>query len=64
MLVYTRKETVVHKANGHGPRESQLEVPTPPPRVLDVVNALNAAHDEACEARATKSELYYTGCFL
>jgi hypothetical protein len=30
------------------------ETPIPPPRALEVVNALNAAHDEACDVFAAK----------
>lgn len=33
-----------------------LEIPIPPPRALDVVNALNTAHDKACESYAQKEK--------
>lgn len=68
MLVYTRKNacisrdcTALHEfsstkdtnCNGHG--HTLQETPTPPPaRVLDVVNSLNAAHDQACEEFSAK----------
>jgi len=68
MLVYTRKNTRVgssHAAlnefsstkdtNCNGRGEVMQEDPTPPPaRVLDVVNSLNAAHDQACEEYSAK----------
>ena len=61
MLVYTRKGSAVdcngsalHKTTGDR-STVQPETPTPPPRVLDVINSLNAAHDEACEAHTEKS---------
>ncbi|KAH9951255.1 cysteine proteinase [Amylocystis lapponica] len=36
------------------PREPSTAVPTPPARALEVVTALNASHDEACEEYAKK----------
>jgi hypothetical protein len=70
MLVYTRKNlsincngTVAHKANGDS-KQAKPEIPTPPPRVLDVINSLNAAHDEACEAHAEKSEHITSNIFF
>jgi ubiquitin carboxyl-terminal hydrolase 48 len=63
MLVYTRKDspvdcngTTTHKPNGDDPKQANVEPTIPPPRVLDVINSLNAAHDEACEAHVEKSE--------
>jgi ubiquitin carboxyl-terminal hydrolase 48 len=70
MLVYTRKDssgscngTVKHKANGDDPKAT-TEIPTPPPRVLDLINSFNAAHDQACEAHAEKSEHSIAGIVL
>jgi hypothetical protein len=53
MLVYTRKMTALQ---GDGSREAKSEIPTPPARVLELINTLNAAHDEACEGHAMKSD--------
>jgi len=49
MLIYSLKQRPV--GGGPSPPASQaaLEIPTPPARSLDVVNNLNAIHDEACE---------------
>lgn len=35
-----------------------MTTPTPPPRALEVVDALNAAHDEACDVFAAKWASY------
>jgi hypothetical protein len=55
MLVYTRKNSSVDcKANGDSSKQAEQDIPTPPPRVLKLINSFNAAHDEACEAHAKK----------
>ncbi|KAJ6597092.1 cysteine proteinase [Mycena vulgaris] len=46
MLIYARKEPCV----------ASQGVPVPPPRALAVVNALNTAHDKACESYAEKEK--------
>jgi hypothetical protein len=70
MLVYTRKGSAVdcnrsalHKPTGDC-STAQSETPTPPPRVLDVINSLNAAHDEACEAYTEKSVIVFLIVFF
>ncbi|KAJ7510074.1 cysteine proteinase [Mycena galericulata] len=45
MLIYARKEAC-----------PSPEIPTPPSRALEVVNALNAAHDKACDSYAKKEK--------
>ncbi|KAG6918120.1 hypothetical protein DXG01_016308 [Tephrocybe rancida] len=55
MLIYTRKvNPVIHSSKNGGTR---LDTPTPPPDALEVVNALNAAHDETCESYDKKERL-------
>ncbi|KAJ7087835.1 hypothetical protein C8R44DRAFT_28584 [Mycena epipterygia] len=46
MLIYARKE----------PCTPSQDIPVPPPRALAVVNALNTAHDKACESYAEKEK--------
>ncbi|KAJ7709699.1 hypothetical protein B0H17DRAFT_999051 [Mycena rosella] len=45
MLIYARREPC-----------APSQVPVPPPRALEVVNALNAAHDKACASYAEKEK--------
>jgi len=51
MLVYTRKDSSVdcngtaHRVNGDNSKQAKEEIPTPPPRVLDLINSFNAAHE-------------------
>ncbi|KAJ7724461.1 hypothetical protein DFH07DRAFT_854832 [Mycena maculata] len=46
MLIYARREAC----------SSSQDIPVPPSHALDVVNALNAAHDKACESYAEKEK--------
>jgi hypothetical protein len=56
MLIYARKESSpIHLASGSSSQiHSVVEVPAPPPRAMEVINELNVAHEEACEAFAKK----------
>jgi hypothetical protein len=59
MLVYTRKiESVDCTTDGHSSKQTKQDIPTPPLRVLNMINSFNAAHDEACETHAKKFILY------
>jgi hypothetical protein len=59
MLIYARKQqssrtfggsdSLLQATNGDRPAGGILHVPAPPAHALEVVNELNAAHDEACE---------------
>jgi hypothetical protein len=71
MLIYARKEDIGDNAlspqSSPQPQMSTVngvvrtmgpgEATTPPPRALAVVDALNAAHDEACDIFAAKYAL-------
>jgi ubiquitin carboxyl-terminal hydrolase 48 len=53
MLIYSRRKNPVD-----GDQSPGLEIPTPPARALDVVNKLNADHDEACEKYEERCSRY------
>jgi hypothetical protein len=60
MLIYVRRNSdQIHPA---GTSQSNIQpdglgnVPAPPPRALEVINGLNAAHDEACEIYAAREK--------
>lgn len=52
MLIYARKNKV--SKLGSGKYHSGIRTPVPPAAALDVVNRLNATHDEACERYAER----------
>ena len=65
MLVYARKDSsfdhsggVTHETNGDVSMQAKPEIAIPPPRVLSLINALNAAHDEECESHAKRFERF------
>jgi len=65
MLVYTRKNSSIEcNANGDSSEQAKQDIPTPPSRVLNLINSFNAAHDEACEAHAKKFILLFCFCLV
>lgn len=52
MLVYARSEGLEDSSSSEN--YSPIRDAVPPPRALEVVNALNAEHDKACDEYAAK----------
>lgn len=50
MLIYARKEVCTSNIQ----TSMEIDAPVPPPRALEVVKSLNAAHDETCEVYSSK----------
>ncbi|GBE82261.1 cysteine proteinase [Sparassis latifolia] len=44
------------QANGSAHAHSQITIPSPPPRAMEAVRMLNAAHDQACEEFTEKEK--------
>lgn len=56
MLVYTLRDlpTAAGRKSGCGTNGNEDAIPEPPRRVMEVVDRLNAAHDEACDTYIQK----------
>lgn len=55
MLVYTLKgKSTVCNGVAASNETAPPEIPEPPPRVMEVIDSLNAAHDEACDSYSQK----------
>ncbi|KAG6867026.1 hypothetical protein C0991_003943 [Blastosporella zonata] len=59
MLIYARKANLSSSVASFSLAnvDTKLDIPTPPSEAMDVVNALNVAHDEACETYDKKEKL-------
>ena len=56
MLVYARKE----RADIQRVNDSSSLIPNPPRHAMEIVNKLNAEHDETCEKFAAREKLALT----